>query len=214
MGDSWALAMGIAISPTPVIPLLLLMLTPKARANSVAFLGGWTIGIAIGTTVFVVFAEVMKARGYAPTWVSWTLLVIGAALIALGIYEWLTRARPKSEPRWIQAIQGARPVHAFLVGFLISAANLKVLVFAAGAGVAIGSANLTLFGEIAAVFWFTLVAGSSAVITTLLFLTLGNRILGPIARAKDWLLTNYGAIKFVVLTIMGLYLVIKGIRNL
>jgi threonine/homoserine/homoserine lactone efflux protein len=214
MGDSWALAMGIAISPTPVVPLILLMLTARPRANSVAFLGGWTIGIAVGTTVFVVFAEVLKARNYTPAWVSWTLLVIGAALIVLGIYEWLARARPKPEPRWIQAIQAAGPVHAFLLGFLVSAANLKVLVFAAGAGVAIGSAKLTSLGEVAAILWFTLLAGSSAVITTLLYLTLGDRILGPVTRAKDWLLTNYGAIKFVVLTTIGLYLVVKGIRGL
>ncbi|GAA4234139.1 hypothetical protein GCM10022254_38320 [Actinomadura meridiana] len=46
IGDVLPLAVGVAISPIPIIAVILMLLTPWARATGLGFLGGWTAGIA------------------------------------------------------------------------------------------------------------------------------------------------------------------------
>jgi Sap, sulfolipid-1-addressing protein len=47
IGGSLALAVGIAISPIPIIAVVLMLTTPRARANGPAFLAGWLLGLGI-----------------------------------------------------------------------------------------------------------------------------------------------------------------------
>jgi hypothetical protein len=55
MGELLPLALGIAISPIPIIAIILMLITPKARSNGLAFLGGWMVGIlAVGGLALVV----------------------------------------------------------------------------------------------------------------------------------------------------------------
>ena len=49
------LALGVAISPIPIIAVILMLLSPKARINGLAFLLGWVVGLAVvGIVVTVV----------------------------------------------------------------------------------------------------------------------------------------------------------------
>lgn len=45
IGEILPLALGIAISPIPVIAAILMLLSPRARSTSVGFLAGWALGI-------------------------------------------------------------------------------------------------------------------------------------------------------------------------
>ena len=55
IGEMLPLAIGIAISPLPIIAVILMLTTPKARTNGLAFLGGWLLGLAVvGAIVLVV----------------------------------------------------------------------------------------------------------------------------------------------------------------
>src|SRR4029453_18692301 len=45
IGEILPLAVGIAISPIPIIAAILMLLSPKAKATSVGFLLGWLAGI-------------------------------------------------------------------------------------------------------------------------------------------------------------------------
>ena len=46
IGEILPLALGIAISPIPIIAAILMLLSPRARTTSVGFLLGWEIGRA------------------------------------------------------------------------------------------------------------------------------------------------------------------------
>jgi hypothetical protein len=50
IGGSLPLAIGIAISPIPIIAVVLMLTTPRAKTNGPAFLLGWLLGLgdAIG----------------------------------------------------------------------------------------------------------------------------------------------------------------------
>ena len=66
MGEVLPLAIGIAASPFPVIPAILLLFTGRPRAAAWAFLAGWLVGIGASTTVFVLLAEVVDRSAATP----------------------------------------------------------------------------------------------------------------------------------------------------
>ena len=51
IGDLLPVALGVAISPVPIIAVILMLLAPKAKAASVAFMIGWVLGITVVITV-------------------------------------------------------------------------------------------------------------------------------------------------------------------
>ena len=79
IGGSLATALGIAISPIPIIAVVLMLTTPRARANGPAFLAGWLIGLgAVGAVVLVI-----KILGRLKNWMSHNNAVIMTVLCVI-----------------------------------------------------------------------------------------------------------------------------------
>lgn len=214
MGEVLPLALGIAASPFPVIPAILLLFTDRARAAAWAFLVGWLLGIAVSTGVFVLLAEVVDQTQDTPTWAAWLRIVAGIALVAYGVTTWLGRKAAAEQPAWMRSISTATPAGAFRLALLLSAANPKVLLLAAAAGLVIGSDDFTARGDVVAVVVFTLVAAVSVAVPVLAYTILGDRVLGPLGVARDWLERNNAAVMAVVLCVIGLLLLQKGVLSL
>ena len=51
IGDILGNAVGVAISPVPIIAVILMLFTPRAKANSLGFLLGWIVGLGVAGTV-------------------------------------------------------------------------------------------------------------------------------------------------------------------
>jgi Sap, sulfolipid-1-addressing protein len=47
IGQSLPLAIGVAVSPMSIIAVVLLLTTPRARANGPAFVLGWLLGLGV-----------------------------------------------------------------------------------------------------------------------------------------------------------------------
>jgi hypothetical protein len=214
VGEVLPLAIGIAASPFPVIPVILLLFTDRARAAAWSFLSGWLVGVGAPAAVFVLLAEVVDQSDYTPSWASWLRVVGGVGLVAYGVKQWTGRTADSDQPAWMRSISGATPAGAFRVALLLSAANPKVLLLAAAAGLAIGADDFTARGDVVAVVVFTLVASVSVAIPVLAYTVLGERVLGPLGVARDWLVRNNSAVMAVVLVVIGLLLLLKGIADL
>jgi hypothetical protein len=93
VADLVPLVIGILASPFPVIPVILLLLTPRATANAVSFLGGWAAGVAAGTALFVGLATVIDGFEETPN-----LGVVGARAARRGARR-RGRARLPDPPR-------------------------------------------------------------------------------------------------------------------
>ena len=59
IGDILPLALGVAISPIPIIAAILMLLSPKAKGTSVGFLVGWVLGIIVAVTVFSLLSSII-----------------------------------------------------------------------------------------------------------------------------------------------------------
>jgi len=54
IGQILSFAVAVAISPVPIIGVVLMLSTPRARSNGPAFLVGWIFGLALlGTVVLL-----------------------------------------------------------------------------------------------------------------------------------------------------------------
>lgn len=213
-GELLPLGLAIAASPFPIIPAILLLFTARPRATGLSFLAGWVLGILVATVVFVGLASVVELSDETPSWASWSRIVIGLALVALGLSRWRGRHEKHDTPAWMAALSDATPGSALRLGVLLSAANPKILLLAAAAGIVIGSAELTASATVAAVAFFTVVAAFTVALPVLLYVALGDRVLTPLGRARDWLDANNAAVMAVVITVIGALLAVKGFSGL
>src|SRR5688572_10207069 len=139
IGEILAYALGIAISPIPIIAVILLLMSPKARGTSVGFLLGWLVGIIVAAAVFTALSSIIPQQdGDGSNPIGGVIkLVLGALLLVLAVGQW--RKRPKDGeqphlPKWMAAIDTLTPVKGFGLGFLLSAVNPKNLIMGAAAG--------------------------------------------------------------------------------
>ena len=66
IGEILPLAVGIAISPIPIVAVILMLLSPRAKSTSVGFMIGWVVGIIVAVVVFTLGAFAVWA--YALSW--------------------------------------------------------------------------------------------------------------------------------------------------
>ena len=52
IGELLPLAIGIAVSPMPIIAVILMLFSKRAGSTSVGFLIGWLLGIIVATGIF------------------------------------------------------------------------------------------------------------------------------------------------------------------
>jgi threonine/homoserine/homoserine lactone efflux protein len=214
MGEVVGLAVGIAASPFPVIPAILLLFTARPRPTSMAFLGAWFGGIALVTGTFTLLADVLVTGTGSPTWLSWVRILGGGALVIYGVRQWVSREASHEPPRWMRSIEEASPVTAVRLALLLSVANPKVLLLAAAAGLDIGAADEAAAGVVGVVLLFAAVASISVAVPVVAYAVGGDRVLPPLERAKGWLLRNNAAVMAVVVTVIGLVLLKNGVSGL
>ena len=85
IGEILPLAVAVAISPVPIIAVILMLFSARAGANGPAFLGGWVTGLlAVSVIVLAVSGIVGMGTGSAPAWVALLRIVLGILLLLLG----------------------------------------------------------------------------------------------------------------------------------
>ena len=215
IGDTLPLALGIAISPIPIIAAILMLLSPKARGTSVGFLIGWVLGIVVAVVVFTLLSGLIPASDpNAAKPIAGTIkIVLGALLLLLALRQW--RSRPKNGeaaalPKWMGAIDSMTAGRGFVLAFILAAVNPKNLLLAAGAGVAIGTAGLSAGSTTVVIAVFVLVACCSVAIPVIGYLVAANALRGPLDSLRGWLVQNNATVMAVLLLVIGVVLIGKG----
>src|SRR4029453_17553081 len=109
LGNVLPLAVAVAIFPVPMIAVVLMLGSDRGRANGLAFVLAWCIGLAAVGAVVLVFAEGLDASddGEPATWVNALLLGLGLLLLALAIKQWRGRPTAGEEtptPGWMRTV--------------------------------------------------------------------------------------------------------------
>ena len=205
------LALGVAISPIPIIGVVLMLVTPRARANGPAFVVGWLLGLSIvGAIVLLAAPDTTSDSGGPATWASALKLVFGALLILMAAQQW--RGRPHDDkqaatPKWMGAIDGFTAPKALAAGVVLSAANPKNLLLAVAAAIAITQTGIPGSEQAISYAVFAVIGTIGVAIPVVIYFALGERA-GPILdRLKTWLAQNNGVIMAVLLLLIGAKLV-------
>lgn len=217
-GDTLPLALGIAISPIPIIAAILMLLSPKARGTSVGFLIGWVLGIVVAVVVFTLLSGLIPAADpNASKPIAGTIkIVLGLGLLLLALREWRSRPRPgvaAALPKWMSAIDSMTAGRGFVLAFILAAVNPKNLLLAAGAGVAIGTAGLSAGSTTIVILIFVVVAASSVAIPVIGYLVAAEAMRGPLDALRGWLVGNNATVMAVLLLVIGVVLIGKGIGS-
>src|SRR5829696_6107156 len=109
IGEILPLAIGVAISPVPIIAIVLVLGTARARSNGLAFALGWLAGLTIvgGALLALASGNSQENDGGPETWVSIVKLALGVLLLLLAARTWRGGPGPDQEavmPKWMQAI--------------------------------------------------------------------------------------------------------------
>lgn len=210
-----ALAAVIALSPITVIPAVLVLHAPRPRPASLAFLGGWVLGLVGLTAAFVGGSELLSGlHAPPPKWASWVRLVFGVALLALAAYHWFTRHRQRSMPRWMRSFATLSPVRAGVVGAVLVPLRPEVLILCAAAGLAVGNSSLSAGAQLVAAAIFVVLAASTVAVPILAYAGAGDRFDDALERLKAWMEANHDAMLAVILLLIGLIVLYNGIRAL
>jgi Sap, sulfolipid-1-addressing protein len=209
------LALVVAISPLSIIPAVLVLQTPRPRPTGLAFLGGWLLGLAALTAIFVASSDALgDLRKSPPTWASWLRIVLGLALIAYGLYHWLTRHSHTESPRWMRSFSTLTPTRAGITALVLVVIRLEVLISCALAGLAIGSGGHDMAANWMLGAVFVAVAASTVAIPVLAYAGAGDRLDGAMARLKEWMEQNNAVLLAAVLVLIGLMVLYNGIHPL
>jgi threonine/homoserine/homoserine lactone efflux protein len=218
IGDLLPLAVGIAISPVPIIAVILMLLSDKAAANGTGFLLGWVAGVVVVTViVLALVGQVGDTAGGEPSTLSSVLkLVFGALLLLMSFRQWQDRPRAGeagSMPKWMGAIESFTFGRALGLGFVLSGINPKNLLLCLGAGTTIGAAHLPAGEVVVAMVVFTVLASSTVGVPVIGYLAARDRMAAPLERLRSWLTQNNAAVMAVLLLVLGVGLIGKGIPD-
>ena len=209
------LGLVIALSPITVIPAVLVLHAPRPRPASLAFLTGWVLGLVALTAVFVGASDLLGGlQQTPPRWASWLRVVLGSALIAYGVYTWLTRHRHRKTPAWLRSFSKLTPARAAVTGAVLVPLRPEVLIMCAAAGLAIGTGGLSAAAAWTSGLVFVVVSASTVAIPILAFLAAGDRLDDTLERLKVWMEENHAAMMAVILVVIGLIVLYNGIHAL
>lgn len=210
-------AVGIAISPVPVIAAILLLLSPRPRAAGAGFAAGWVLGILLVVVVFLVFAAVIPTPvvgGTRPVQ-GFIHILLGVLLMGLAVRQFRLYARARGQstelPSWMRAIDRLGFWDALGLGVLLGAVNPKNLMLGAAAGIALGTSGVRVGDAVIVLAVYVLVAASTILAPIIGVLIAGDRAHQPLHALRAWLERENAVIMGMVLLILGVVVLSKGI---
>jgi threonine/homoserine/homoserine lactone efflux protein len=216
VGQTLPFAVGIALSPIPIVGVVLMLATPRARGNGVAFLGGWILGLAVaGTLVLLISGGAGAAEEGGPAdWVNVLKLALGIVLLAVAVKTWRGRPRPGEEapmPSWMRSVDHFGPSRSFALAVALSALNPKNLVLVLGAAAAIAEVGLDAGDDAIAMAIFVVIATLGPAAPVAIYLVLGERSRRLLDELRAWMADNNATIMAVICLLIGAKLVGDGI---
>jgi len=102
-------AIGVAISPVPIIAVILMLFSSRAKVNGPVFLLGWVVALAVvsGAAYLIADAGIASTGNAAVNTVSWGQIVFGVLFLFLAGRSWRNRPEPGTEPempKWMAGI--------------------------------------------------------------------------------------------------------------
>jgi hypothetical protein len=211
-------AVGIAISPVPIITVILMLFTPRPRSNGAGFVLGWFLGIGIPALVVFMVDRVINQGDVAtpPSRMALNLrIAVGVILILVAAWNWMHRNKQDVEnkkPLLMRVVDSITPWKAILLGFLFAdVTNPKNLALTVAGCMAITAGHLSAFGNAIVLTLFTGMASLGVALPVLLFLSGGDAAKLTVEQWRQWLMKHKKGVMALLFLVFGISLLVRGV---
>ena len=216
LGQVLSQAIGIAISPVPIIFVIVVLFSRRATTNAAAFLLGWAVGVL--AVFLIASAAVDGATDDGPSDTQGVVqLLLGLLFLVLAVRQWRSRPAPGTTPEppaFLAKVETMGPAVALGLGLLLTAVNPKNLALLVSAGADAGQFGLDA-GELAVVaVVFLLVTMIGVAAPVVLTLALGDRAQVILHGWEDWLSHNNNTVMLVLFAVLAFKMLGSGISAL
>src|SRR5438034_670776 len=211
IGEVLTYAIGVAISPVPIIAVILMLFSARARVNGPMFLLGWiaALGVVSGVAYLVSDAADAATDTAAADSVSWGKLAVGVFFLLVAGRQWRSRPAPGAQtemPKWMAGIDAFSPVKAFTLALLLAGVNPKNLLLSAGAGAALAQLGPTTTDAVVSLVVFVVLGSITIAGPVVYYLVGGERARVALDSTKEWLAVHNAAVMTVLFLVFGVKL--------
>jgi hypothetical protein len=192
--------LAITMNAGPQIMSAIIFVTaPKALRLSAYFLAGVVIAVTVGVTLTYTLATMLgnsvslgdpSDSGSLGNIIQY--LFVGL-LVILSIKSYVNR-ETSEPPRWLGAMQNAKPRTAFMAGLLLLSVFPSDLVILVTVGVNLVQPNASLLGAVPFVVATILIAA----LPVLSYLLFHRRAVRAMPKVRDWMNTNSWLVNIIV----------------
>jgi threonine/homoserine/homoserine lactone efflux protein len=210
-------AAAVALSPFPIIAVVVVLSAPDARRNGVAFAAGWLAGLTALTSVMVMVVGVTASEGEGSPALAWVRVLVGAALLVLAVRKWRSRPAPDEEPkvpRWMASLDGLSARRSVGIGLALAGANPKNIALTAAAVAAVGSPGWSDAERLLVIATYVALASITVIGAVLAHLVAGERAAAALSALKGFMLRHNTVILVAVLVLLGVMIGGEGLSSL
>jgi hypothetical protein len=216
-GELIPYAVGVSLSPLPLVTVLLLLLGQGGLPAGSAFLAGRVVTVAALATAFSFLAESVPESSGPAMWSTVLRIALGLVLVVVAVVKIARRRAVDDEaglPRWMVSIESMRPWAAVRLGVVLSVVNVKELAFGLGVGLVVGVGRLAAGPTVLVVVGYAVLASLTVAAPVLVLWRAGDRARPPLTSARAWLVRNSSVVLAAVLLVIGAILVGNGVTAL
>ena len=207
IGDLLPAAAAVALSPIPIVAVVLVLGSPRARTAGPAFALGWIAGLGVvSVTVTLVAGGAAETSDGVDTGISWGLAAIGLAFLVMAAQQWRKRPKPGEQPEmpsWMASVGSDSWPRAWVLGLALSAANPKNLALTIAASASIAQAGLTAAESLVADAVFVAIGSITVVGAVVLALVAPRAAARPLDAIRRFMIDNSATIMMVLLLVLG-----------
>ncbi len=212
-------AIGVAISPVPIIAVILMLFSQRARSNGLAFLLGWVLALAVVGSIVLILANLGKvSTGGTPSILAYVLkLLLGLLFLLLAIRQWRSRPKEGEEPqmpKWMATIETITAGKAFGLAVLLAGVSPKNLALTLAAALSIAQEGLSGAAPWIMLAAFVILASITVAGPVLYYLFAGQSAEKTLNTWKAWLVANDATVMFILLLVLGVALIAEGLGGL
>jgi hypothetical protein len=204
----------MALSSVPITATLVILLSPRRRQSSVAFLAGWVLTIAVVALAAAGGALAMPLSRREHDRLTAAFAVIAGTGLVVAAVVTLRRSRtraPRSTSR-LDALGSYSPAASFGIAFLMGF-RPKALILGIAAGLVLSSEPLTSRSSTIALAVYVAISASTVAVPIVCTLLAPTFMEPRLERSHDWLSRNGLVITAWVMMLIGLTLAALGVSG-
>lgn len=220
-------ALGVAVSPTPVILVILMLFGVRGHMNALGYLIGWMVGLVIlGVIIFALVAAgvfILSANmGFVRPIFS---VLLGILLLFLAYRRWTKPVDPKPDmagPKWMATAdrllaQGSghiTPLRAFFLAIVMSAVSPKNIALMIAAVLAFSSEDLNFQDKLVLFVLFIVISSLAIGIPVGYALLKGDKASESLNRWKLWIISNSPKAVAILVGMVAFVLIVNGLSGM